>query len=437
MKKRPSVSRIFKSVAFALVIPGSFAQAASVTDAVRAALESNPRVLAGFDEVMIREQERNAARSGYFPSLDLAATYGREYTNRPATRVTHGDEFIDYDTQAVGLELRQNLFSGFETTRLVEQQDARIKSAHGDLSDTREQVALDAANAYLRVLRESQILHMAKVFHAAHQSIYDKINARSSAGVSKKADLDQAEGRLALARSNVIAAEANLRDAKASYLRVIGQAAPADMSTPAALDATMPVNIDAALQAAAEANPALSAANADVDAAQAGRGAAKGAFYPSLDLVLARNWNKDVAGIEGDDENYGAYLQMRYNLLSGGGDTAQEKAAANRLAQAKNRRDDVQRQVSESMRLAWNAYEAVNQQLGYLRAHEKASERTRNAYSKQFSIGQRTLLDLLDTENELFEARRDVVRAEFDRLSAQYRIQALAGKLQSLLLSVR
>jgi adhesin transport system outer membrane protein len=195
----------------------------------------------------------------------------------------------------------------------------------------------------------------------------------------------------------------------------------------------MPASFEAALKTAQEGNAALAAANTDVEAARAERAAAKGTFYPSLDLVLARNWNEDIAGIEGDDENYGAYLQMRYNLLNGGGDTAQEKAAAGRLAKAKSRRDDVQWQVTESLRLAWNAYEAVNQQLQYLKIHERASQRTRDAYNKQFSIGQRTLLDLLDTENELFEARRDVVRAEFDRLGTQYRVQALTGSLQSLL----
>jgi adhesin transport system outer membrane protein len=433
MIKRTCVSKLFMSTTLALILPATSLQAETIAEAVRQALDNNPRVQASEQEINIRNEERTAVRAGYYPTLDLTATYGRESTNRPGTRAIHGDEFVDLDRREVGIELRQNLFNGFATTRLSEQQGARVESAKSELTDTREQVSLEAANAYLRVMREQQVLELSREFLASHQAIHDKIKARSKAGVGKRADLDQAEGRLALARSNMIAAEANLEDARATYLRVVGAPAPAQMSMPGSASAAMPASFEAALKTAQEGNAALAAANTDVEAARAERAAAKGTFYPSLDLVLARNWNEDIAGIEGDDENYGAYLQMRYNLLNGGGDTAQEKAAAGRLAKAKSRRDDVQWQVTESLRLAWNAYEAVNQQLQYLKIHERASQRTRDAYNKQFSIGQRTLLDLLDTENELFEARRDVVRAEFDRLGTQYRVQALTGSLQSLL----
>lgn len=437
MGKQNFVAKCCPAAILALVIPVTSLHAETIAESVRQALKNNPRVHASQQEVAIRNQERTAVRADFYPSLDVTATAGREYTNRPATRVEHGDEFIDMDRREVGVELRQNLFNGFATTRQSDQYQARLTSARSELADTSEQVALEAANAYLRILREQEVLELSQTFLAAHQSIYDKIEARSRAGVAKRADRDQAEGRLALARANLIAAEANLEDARAAYLRSVGQAVPTEMSVPQAIDDAMPAGFEAAMARASGDNAALAAARADVEAAKSERAAVKGSYYPQLDLVLARNWNQNIAGIEGDDENYGAYLQMRYNLLSGGADTAQEKAAAARYAQAMSRRDDVLWQVTESMRQAWNAYEAVKRQLEYLKVHEAASLRTRDAYSKQFAIGQRTLLDLLDTENELFEARRERVRAEFDRLGAQYRIQALSGNLQSLMLGAK
>lgn len=417
------------------LLPVATASAASVGEAVRAALETHPRVLASQDEVAAREHERNSMKSGYYPSVNAFGTYGRENTMRPATvAATGSDDFVELDRREMGVEVRQNLFNGFADVRTVDQHTARIAAARGEMTDTREQVASEAARAYARLVREQRVLEMAREFLAKHEDIYQKIQARSSSGVGRRADLDHAEGRVALARSNLIAAQANLRDAEANYLRVVGQVAPFNAPVPEGLDAAMPGDLDAALKAVEQGNPLLVAANAEVDAAQSAREASNGAFYPVVDLVADRHWNRDIAGIEGKDESYGVYVQVRMNLLNGGGDQARKSAATSRLSQAQDRRDDVRRQVQQDTRLAWSAYEAVNQQLDYLRTHAAASQRSRDAYTRQFEIGQRTLLDLLDTENELFEAQRDVARAEHDRLSAQYRLQALSGKLEQSLL---
>ena len=421
-------------LALALSLHGVTAQAGSLQDAVRDALDNNPQVLASQSEVVTREEDRNAARSGYYPSLDVAASYGRQYTNRPATRAIYGDEFVDLDRQEVGVTLRQNVFNGFATSGEVERLDSRIDAAQSLAVDTRERIALEAARAYLRVVREQQVVGLAQRFVATHVEIYDKIKLRSSSGLSKRADLDQAEGRLAQARANLVAAEANLTDAKIAFLRVVGRVAPTQMPEPAAIDALIPASLDDALQAAEQSNPALVAANAEVRAAQAGRRVASSGFYPAVDVVADRYWNDNIDGIEGADDSYGAYVQLRFNLINGGADSARKGAAASRLNQARDRRDDVQREVHQNVGFAWSAYESVNGRLDFLAEHAQAAERTRDAYVQQFAIGQRTLLDLLDSENELFVSRRDLVRARLDRFAAQYQIQSLLGRLQATLL---
>ena len=171
----------------------------------------------------------------------------------------------------------------------------------------------------------------------------------------------------------------------------------------------------------------------DVAATVAQHEASKQAFYPRFDLELGARYGDDLDGTEGRDDDMTAMLRMRYNLFAGGKDKARSAQTARLINEAKEVRNNTYRQVVESMRLSWAAYEATQQQLTYLENYVTASEKTRGAYAKQFNLGKRTLLDLLDTENELFEARRARVNAWHDNQLAQYRILVAMGKLKEYL----
>jgi len=122
-------------------------------------------------------------------------------------------------------------------------------------------------------------------------------------------------------------------------------------------------------------------------------------------------------------------LRMRYNLYSGGKDVASERGAAYKTTEAQEINYRAHRQVTESFRLAWNAYEMLGLQKQYIQQHVVTSKDTQDAYQQQFSLGQRNLLDLLDTENELFQARKDYLDANFDELIARYRLLNVTGQL--------
>ena len=120
---------------------------------------------------------------------------------------------------------------------------------------------------------------------------------------------------------------------------------------------------------------------------------------------------------------------MRWNLYRGGRDSARIRESAAYVERNREIRNNTHRQVVESIRLSWISYQATSDQLVYLRERADASGRTRDAYKQQFDIGQRSLLDLLDTENEFIDARRALVAAEYENLYAQYRILAGTGQL--------
>ena len=122
-------------------------------------------------------------------------------------------------------------------------------------------------------------------------------------------------------------------------------------------------------------------------------------------------------------------VRVKYNLFSGGKDVSKDRETAYKVNEAKEIQQRAYRQVVEGVSLAWNAYEMLAPQKQFIREHVVAAKQTQVAYVQQFNLGQRTLLDLLDTENELFEARKDYLQTEYDEIAARYRVLNATGDL--------
>jgi adhesin transport system outer membrane protein len=204
-------------------------------------------------------------------------------------------------------------------------------------------------------------------------------------------------------------------------MRVTGEA-PANLSPVPPVKEQLPATRDDAVEQAIANNATLQSAGADIQAAQAQHEASKSGYYPRVDLELSSTWSEDVQGYDGEEDYLTAMLNLRWNLFNGGRDRARDRQTAELVNEAKEVRNRTHRQVEESVRLAWAAYQASESQADFLRQHVEESEKTRDAYAKQFKLGQRSLLDLLNTENELFEARRNELSNTYDGLFAQFRL---------------
>ena len=423
------------AVALSSIISSS-ASAVTLQEVVKKTIASNPDVLIETNERLARDEEREQARAGYFPTVDLTAGYGHEWSNNPTTRAVRPPKTEEFTRGEAGINLRQMLFDGFATSSEVERQAARVNSQAYRISGTTQNVAQRAVEVYLELLRREQLLTLAKQNLSAHEKTYDQIKLRSESGVGRGADLSQVEGRLALARTNVVAEENNLLDAKTNYLRVVGELPTDNLEKPSVTTQQMPTSMVEAVERAVANHPTLKSASADVEATRAQHRAAKNGFFPRFDLELSRTWDNELDGVDGSNEEFQAMVRMRWNLFNGGKDSARRKQTAHLINEAAEVRNSTHRQVVESIRLSWSAYEATKTQLVYRDQHVQSGTKTRDAYGKQFNIGQRSLLDLLDSENELFEANRAYVNADTDNLFSQYRILTGMGTLvESLELS--
>jgi adhesin transport system outer membrane protein len=400
----------------------------SLADVVTSALTSHPDIAEARHAWLARREEVRQAEGGFLPEVDLNAGIGYEYTDSPGTRATSNDG-VDLTRQELGLNVRQMLFDGWGTANEVERQQARTDSAAARLLAVGESTAMHTVEAYLDLQRFRELNTIADESLQIHRRIEDQIRLRSEAGIGSRADYDQVESRVALAEVNLVAAEVNLRDAVTTFMRVVGSP-PAGPYPPVTLpDEALPNTLDQALQLARAENPLLTVAAGDIAAAQAQHEAAKQFDYPRFDLEIGGNLDDDLDGIEGYNNDLSAMIRMRYNLYRGGADSARKRETAYNINEAKDVRDRTLRQLEESLRLAWAAQQATARQLPLLERQVEAARATRDAYAKQFNIGQRTLLDLLNAENEVQQARQSVVETRTDNLLARFRILEAMGAL--------
>ncbi len=400
---------------------------ASLKSAVEQTLATNPDVLADINQRKARQQELRQARSGYGPTLEVTGAFGVEESDNSTTRATgKNDETLARRER--GVQVRQMVFDGFATKSEVKRQRARVDSSSNTLVSTAEQIALRTTEVYLEVLRRMELLALAKTNLATHEHTRNQITLRSRSGVGRKADVDQVTGRYALAMANVISEQSNLADARSNYLRVTGEM-PENLVEPDVEKLPVPAAIEAAVEAAVAGHPTLKSAESDVAAAQAQQQAARNTLYPRFDLEAGQNWNNNLDGQRGDNDDRSVMLRMRYLLFASGKEQARRKQTAHLLDEAKDVRNNTRRQVVESIRLSWNQYQTQTSQLDYLQQHMDSTQRTLAAYRKQFNIGKRSLLDLLDSENELFDASRAYANTRYDRLFSRFRIQTGMGRL--------
>lgn len=400
-----------------------------LTDAARKAVVSNPEVQARWNAFRASDAERDVARGGYLPQVDLAAGIGRERLHEP------GRNAENYTHRGAALSLRQMVYDGFYTRNQVLRLGHARLTRYYEVLEASEGAALEAVRAYADVQRYRDLLGLAKQNYVEHKRIHDQIVERTSAGVGRRVDLEQAGGRLALAESNLLTEASNLHDVSARYLRIVGSAPDEALAAlPEMLsDRLLPGSVGEALSAALNTSPSMNAVIENVLAGQADVESRRAANRPWIDLRAHQALDRNLDGVSGNRREGVVELVLNYNLFRGGADQARIRQAAEELNVARDLREKVCRDLRQTLTIAYNDVHRLHEQLRYLDQHQLSIEKAREAYRAQFDIGQRTLLDLLDTENEYFQARRAYVNARYDQGIAQARSLSSMGRLMQAL----
>ena len=418
-------NRLFLAALVISAAPAWAEPVSSLNDAISRSVEGNPEVKASWYNFEASEEEQRVGKGGYYPRVDLNAQIGHERLDRDNT------SDISYDPWSVRLSLTQMLFDGFATKNEVARLNHVSKVRFYQFRKTSEDVVLDTTRAYLDTLRYQKLVELAKENYIEHRQVYDDIKERTDAGIGRRVDLEQATARLALAEANLLTEATNLHDVTARFQRVIGELPAEQLDEPSLKTELIPVTRNEALNRAYVMHPDLNAATENMLAAQAARKSKDADMLPRLDLRLRKEVEDFTDGVDVERDEEAIELLMSYNLYNGGSDRARQRQFDRRMDTAYHERRKVCRDVRQQVVIAHNDINSLTQQAQYLDRNQQAIGKARDAYRKQFDIGQRTLLDLLDTENEYFEVRRTYVNTEHNLKLAQARTLAAMGQLVS------
>lgn len=390
----------------------------SLKEAAQLAVLGNPEVLSRWHTIKAAQGEREVAKGTLLPRVDLSVAKGRERGDLGSSSRT-----------ANSLSLTQLLYDGFASRNEIDRLDHVSRVRLFEFFDTSEAVALEAVRAYVDVLRYRELVRLAEENYVEHRVVFSQTEQRVKAKVAPSVDFEQVSGRVALAESNLLTEYANLHDTTARFQRVVGRLPGPQGVLPAYLSQDIPGDAGAALARLQERHGAVLAAIENVRAANSALASRKGAYGPRLDFRLRREHSAGLSVVTANPNATAAEFVLTWNLFNGFGDQARERQFAEQANVAMDLRDKACRDTRQTLVIAYNDVNKLKEQLEYLLLHESSTAKALTAYRLQFSIGQRTLLSLLDTDNELFQARRAVANARHDLHFAYARTQAGLGNL--------
>lgn len=391
---------------------------------MRAALAWQPDLRASAAARRAAAESVSEARGGYLPSLDFSLGRGRERSDNAGTRPGE----VSLNRSEAELTLSQLIFDTGATSSQVRRSEARSDGAALQLASASETLALRTAQAYLEVLRLTELMAIARENVAAHERTLRQVGILAEGGVGRRADVVQAAARLAQAQSALASLQGQLEQAESGYRHLVGRM-PGTLLTPNLESKLLPERLDPVMEQTLAAHPAVRAAQRERDAALAERDFARSRLGPRISLELGVAHNRNLDGVPGLNAEASAMLRLRQNLFRGGADDARIRQAEARVDEADAGHARARNDVERDLRQAHEALRAERERQLPLAVHARTSAEVVEAYRAQFRLGQRSLLDLLNAEAENFIARANHSSGRSALLAAGYRTLAAMGRL--------
>ncbi|MEN8236555.1 MAG: TolC family outer membrane protein [Pseudomonadota bacterium] len=403
-------------------------------DAIAETLRTNPEIFADKSAWLSEKHGISRAEAGYFPVVDVRVNGGFEYTRenfgRSDCRRVRGKCREDKTINTPSVNARQPLFDGFRASTDVARAQRETDQAVRKVAETQELVSFRAVNAFIDVRRFQRLLRLAIANAKAHRQILAKVNALIKGGKATIADRATVMSRLADAESAVVDIEGDLGSAVARFIDVVGQT-PDRLQRSTIADGILPTTVPDALRIAEEQNRSLLLAKSTVEVAKAELDTTQVPFWPTLDVELDARRDENTEGREGHETSATALLVLRYNIFNGGADLARRKEIAERVAENRHREASALRTSGREVRVSWAEMKSAMRQSEALRASVEQKEKVIRAYEKQFDLGTRSLLDLLDAWNEFFLAKGSLITVDATTDLTGYRLLAAMGTLLS------
>ncbi|MEA3370699.1 MAG: TolC family outer membrane protein [Campylobacterota bacterium] len=398
---------------------------------VEEVLSTNPIVQERLKNYNAIKEDITSAESGYYPKLDLNLGVGHERTNKTDADGNNIplNDYGHYNVYQNSLKYTHNLFNGFSTTYQIQEQEHRTLSSAYSYIEKANDTSFNMVNQYLQVMKNQELLLTAKENVTINEEILNKVEKLYEAGLTTLSEVNKIKSSLSLARSNLVVQENSILDVSYNFQRVLGRYMdPTSMSKPD-VEITLPSSQEEATQFAMKNNPSLLVSEYNIRLAQATNQEKLSPFYPKIDIEVSGSMNKNLSGVEGEDDRFRAMAYLTYNIFNGFSDTAAIQKSTSQIHQEVESKNDLRRQVIEGINLAWAANTKLQEQLVYLENYKKYSLKTLTLYSKEYDLGRRSLLDLLSAQNDFIGAKAQIISTKYSMLFAKYRILDAMGTL--------
>ena len=416
---RPSVAVAILAAAFAAA-PTRASIAQSLQDALVSAYLTNSDLASERAALRATDELVPQALSGWRPTLSIDS-------NAIHNDIDRSGDSHNFNTLSTGLALQQELYSGGETVANTQRAERLVRSERARLEATEQTVLLQAVTAYTDVVAAQAVLDFAVQNESRLRRQLQATQDRFRVGEVTRTDVAQADARLSGAIADRVSAEGNLQAAKATYRQVINQE-PVKLEVPGPL-AGLPATEDEAHQLAEVGNPNIVAAQFNLAAARADVSVAEAALLPRLSIRGELTYSKDPSvNVDSErDASIGANLTVP--LYQGGGEYARVRQTKQTVRQ---RQDDLEltfRSVRDEVTNSWEALITATTQIDSRSAQVRANEIAVEGARQEALVGQRTTLDVLDQESDLFSSQVDLVQSRRDQVVASYRLKAAVGEL--------
>jgi TolC family type I secretion outer membrane protein len=416
---------LLAAVAVCALLPAA-AGAMTLSEALSAAYNNNPTLLAERAQLRATDEQVPQALSGWRPTVQATGSLGGGWSDTNSDDVIGGGSRSSVP-RSVGLSVSQPVYQGGRTVAATARAENLVQAERARMVAIEQQVFTDAITAFMDVVQNQAVLDLSVNNEQVLRRQLEASNDRFRVGEITRTDVAQSESRLALAISDRIQAENNLEASRATFERVVGEP-PGRLDAPADRVA-LPANRQEALTLSSQNNPTVVSALFTEAAAREAVRQVRGELLPDLRIVGNVQRAEDQ-GISGRISNSASVTaQITVPLYEAGSVYSRTREAQQTVAQRRSQVDDARRVAVQQGTTAWETLQSNRARVESLRSSIRAAQIALEGVQQEAAVGSRTVLDILNAEQELFNARVNLVRAQRDQLVSEFQLAAATGRL--------
>ncbi|PAL22380.1 TolC family outer membrane protein [Sphingopyxis sp. GW247-27LB] len=410
----------------------SQAQAETLQGALAKAYENNPTLTAARAGQRANDENVPIEKSFGLPSVGTTTDYTENI-------IIPGNSFSSPARSiSAGAQLSVPIYQGGAVRNAVRAAKYRVEAGQADLRATEASVFAQVVGAYMDVLRDMAIVQLNQNNVSVLKTNLQATSDRFEIGDLTRTDVAQSEARLALAEGDLRTAEASLIASREAYIRLVGEA-PVDLQPPPPLP-NLPATAEDAVSVALTSNPDIEAANQLVSASRADIGTAKAGRAPKLSATLGGGYNNFLGslssgvpglGVSQETSSAAAGVSLTIPVFQGGRPSAQVRQAQSRSSQAIETYVATERDVIAQTRGAYAAWQANERIISATQQAVSANALSLEGVRAENSVGTRSILDILNAEQEYLNTQVQLVSAKRNSYVAAFSVLAAMGKAEA------